>query len=502
MGKKGREGKIPKPRQTRERYGNAPRGTKTVVRKGAIDKNRAGRDKNDESYAHLEREGKFRKTKLGKEVQHKHLNTELQKMEDQLKRYTFVDPLVKQQQVEAFELKKKERLFGAPRPWDSRMPSKHGCTWDVYECMDRCGDWENAPKEENLFESAAGKFWDLPETRAFCQTLNDLGQAQLKDSDMEEAVETFKRLLSLDEPDHACGRHGLLFCYMDLGELGHARALLDSPVFKGDTSALAAYSRALIEYIAWALLEEEDASEESACAARDAAVELNPYAGAMLAASGSFMRAIDPDEVPPAQETEGMVYRVEEAMCFAVQNVSLWNDADGAPEWLEDALDDTVLVEPLINPHPSTGLAMYKAVLEDLEEQNGGGDQMSEEDDEEPPGLVNPEMYTKTVLSEGNGILPKEGQAVKCKYKGFLDSGKEFDSSFNKTRKKHVPLTFRVGKGEVIKGWDQAVLTMSLGEKAKIVVESAWAYGKKGCPPRIPPNARLTFEIELVAIIT
>ncbi|KAB1280707.1 Peptidyl-prolyl cis-trans isomerase FKBP3 [Camelus dromedarius] len=62
-------------------------------------------------------------------------------------------------------------------------------------------------------------------------------------------------------------------------------------------------------------------------------------------------------------------------------------------------------------------------------------------------------------------------------------------------------LSFKVGIGKVIRGWDEALLTMNKGEKARLEIEPEWAYGKKGQPDaKIPPNAKLIFEVELVDI--
>ncbi|CAD7691230.1 unnamed protein product [Nyctereutes procyonoides] len=69
----------------------------------------------------------------------------------------------------------------------------------------------------------------------------------------------------------------------------------------------------------------------------------------------------------------------------------------------------------------------------------------------------------------------------------------------NSKKKNAKPLSFKVGIGKVIRGWDEALLTMSKGEKARLEIEPEWAYGKKGQPDaKIPPNGKLIFEVELV----
>ncbi|XP_044292216.1 peptidyl-prolyl cis-trans isomerase FKBP3, partial [Varanus komodoensis] len=116
-----------------------------------------------------------------------------------------------------------------------------------------------------------------------------------------------------------------------------------------------------------------------------------------------------------------------------------------------------------------------------------------------------PPKYTKSVLKKGDKInFPKKGDIVHCWYTGKLQDGTIFDSNVqasSKKKKASKPLSFKVGAGKVIRGWDEALLTMSKGEKAHLEIEPEWAYGKKGQPDaKIPPNAKLFFEVELVDI--
>uniref|UniRef100_A0A3B3QE35 peptidylprolyl isomerase n=1 Tax=Paramormyrops kingsleyae TaxID=1676925 RepID=A0A3B3QE35_9TELE len=116
-----------------------------------------------------------------------------------------------------------------------------------------------------------------------------------------------------------------------------------------------------------------------------------------------------------------------------------------------------------------------------------------------------PPKYTKSVLKKGDKVnFPKKSDTVSCWYTGTLEDGTVFDTNIPATAKKKKqskPLSFKVGMGRVIRGWDEALLTMSKGETAKIEIEPEWAYGKKGQPDsKIPPNAKLIFEVELVSI--
>jgi len=100
-------------------------------------------------------------------------------------------------------------------------------------------------------------------------------------------------------------------------------------------------------------------------------------------------------------------------------------------------------------------------------------------------------------LSPGDGkTFPKRGDTVKIHYVGTLVDGKKFDSS----RDRNSPFVTKIGVGQVIKGWDEAVPQLSLGEKALIVVTPDFGYGARGFPPVIPPNATLRFEVELLQI--
>ena len=97
-------------------------------------------------------------------------------------------------------------------------------------------------------------------------------------------------------------------------------------------------------------------------------------------------------------------------------------------------------------------------------------------------------------LRVGDGPSPKPGQTVTVHYIGWLENGKEFNNSYKLGR----PAEFRIGG--LIKGWDEGLSTMKVGGKRRLFVPSNLAYGLRGSPPNIPPNANLKFEIELLGV--
>lgn len=112
-----------------------------------------------------------------------------------------------------------------------------------------------------------------------------------------------------------------------------------------------------------------------------------------------------------------------------------------------------------------------------------------------PPGGAAPSKLVIKDLIKGTGPEAKAGQSVTVNYVGVLfKGGKEFDASW----KRNEPFTFTLGKGQVIKGWDQGVAGMKVGGRRELVIPAELAYGKQGSPPTIPPNAPLVFVVDLL----
>lgn len=101
------------------------------------------------------------------------------------------------------------------------------------------------------------------------------------------------------------------------------------------------------------------------------------------------------------------------------------------------------------------------------------------------------------VIEEGKGVRPQPGDTVSVLYRGLLINGTPFDESTDPEK----PFTFKQGRGEVIKGWDEAIAKMSVGAKFLIIVPAELAYGTRGRPPSIPRSAALVFEVEMLKIV-
>jgi peptidylprolyl isomerase len=122
---------------------------------------------------------------------------------------------------------------------------------------------------------------------------------------------------------------------------------------------------------------------------------------------------------------------------------------------------------------------------------------LSKEPKVTPPSGPAPTTLVTKELIKGTGPEAKDGDSVTVNYVGVLYStGKVFDASW----KRNEPFTFTLGKGQVIKGWDQGVVGMKVGGRRELIIPAELAYGKAGSPPTIPPSSPLVFVVDLLGV--
>jgi len=171
------------------------------------------------------------------------------------------------------------------------------------------------------------------------------------------------------------------------------------------------------------------------------------------------------------------------------------------------AADDKAHLEKLMSEEAAVAERNAAAMAKRLEAQN-----------DDAPADVDEECHMEIikVLKKGDEeTYPKPGESVSLTYRGrFAEgtthggvdySGKEFDTTWDAKRKQHKPLTFQMGANRVIRGWEEALKAMSLGQSLEISVGPKWAYRKGGVQDDngayvIPPNATLLFQMELAAV--
>ncbi len=113
-----------------------------------------------------------------------------------------------------------------------------------------------------------------------------------------------------------------------------------------------------------------------------------------------------------------------------------------------------------------------------------------------PEYITTPSGLKYRDIKVGNGPTAEKNQMVFVHYTGRLENGRKFDSS----RDRGTPFAFRLGVGEVIKGWDEGVASMKVGGQRELIIPPELGYGSQGAGGVIPPNATLVFDVELIKV--
>jgi FKBP-type peptidyl-prolyl cis-trans isomerase len=127
---------------------------------------------------------------------------------------------------------------------------------------------------------------------------------------------------------------------------------------------------------------------------------------------------------------------------------------------------------------------------------NSPGDDKQDEKKKEEKVIETASGLKYVDLKEGLGDAAKAGDSVAVHYTGWLTNGKKFDSSHDRKQ----PFTFDLGKGQVIKGWDEGVVGMKVGGKRKLMIPHKLGYGDRGFGDLIPPKSDLVFEVDLLRL--
>ena len=285
---------------------------------------------------------------------------------------------------------------------------------------------EEEVEPEDLLVTYDGKMWEHEEGQRLLIALLEYGAALHNVGNRSrDAVNTFKSMQKLDPDDHLLARHRQLACHLDNAEADRARQLLDA--FPGDKSALFCYSRALIEFLSLQL-KESGTSEKSRDDLLMSAYDSNPYAAFALANHGVFEQVVEhagglmDDMAPPGS--------VEDALRYFTQNLPLWQEIEGALDWVRDKVKD--LPPPLAEVKLGEEEEDEEGEESDGEGEGRGGegegngvqDDYEEEEDEEDEEEEEEE-------EEGRAAGGKNDEAVKLDQLSPVELHAMFADMFN-----------------------------------------------------------------------
>ena len=178
--------------------------------------------------------------------------------------------------------------------------------------------------------------------------------------------------------------------------------------------------------------------------------------------------------------------------CCAVLLVAQFTGGNGE-QAAADSVADSVADAPAVVAQNETLVAQGTSQsASDLLEDNA----MAADASAEENVVTTDSGLQYVVIAEGDGAQPQPGQRVFVHYVGTLEDGTKFDSSRDRGR----PFDFTIGRGQVIKGWDEGVGDMKVGDRRKLIIPPDLGYGARGAGGVIPPNATLIFDVELLRI--
>lgn len=267
-----------------------------------------------------------------------------------------------------------------------------------------------------------------------------------------------------------------------------------------------------------AVTDKQDADAPQAADSK--AGEVDEFLQKAVANLRTFSKAIDGMAALPGVPADKMkeaasqmsqaADKLESEAVKAPEKVKAIEDAMKSMEEITKGLDTNNEIQKKIAPTLNEFKDSLVSIAGKLQPEPQEAEQAQPEVQEAPAGDKLPEAMPApsgspvvsdtglkyTILVEGNGDEAKDGNVVSVHYTGTLTNGSKFDSSLDRG----VPFEFKLGEGQVIKGWDEGVKGMKIGEKRRLEIPPELGYGEHGAGGVIPPNATLLFDVELLEV--